>query len=356
MPLSPEQNAYLSSRIYDPLSVDDHLYSDTREYLVRYVSPPSGSGYRGAVVEDTVTKELIVANKGTDALDVHDIETDLGIGMMGASAQWPEAAATLRWAVNYAHDTGLPLSKISATGHSLGGALAQLQAASFGVHAETFNAYGAASMAKHLGMDVNAAQDRVVNHRMYHDPVSAMATPIGHTVDYMDGADYQRHQHPVPSPLGEMGAVLGAHGIANFWDKVHNRPAAVFAHNYMQDWQHEQHRALEQLPPGMPPDMDLGRLLQQASSGPYQLKPLAANASVDEIFDHLCDAMKGDDRQFMQALTQVGQTNVVQEFHAQVADRVNMEDQNMALQTQLAQTQQQLLAQQAQSQGSLLSR
>ncbi|MFC3651025.1 hypothetical protein ACFONN_05680 [Dyella humi] len=342
MPLSHEQYAFLSSKIYDPIVAGSRIESDTHEYRVRYVSPPSGSGYRGAVVQDLATGQLIVTNKGTDPLDIHDIQTDLGMGTLGLPAQWPEASATLRWTMNYAHQNGIPLSNISVTGHSLGGTLAQLQAAAVDVHAETFNAYGAASMAQRLGLDVEAAQERVVNHRMYHDPVSAITKPIGRTVEYMDYADYQRHQHHIPSPLGEAGAVFGAHGIANFWDKMHNRAAPVLTHNYMMDWQHEQHRALEQLPPGMPPDMSLDRLLQQASTDSHQPRPLAANRSVDEIFDHLCNAMQGDDRQFMQALTQVGQTDYVQEFYAQVAERVTMEDRQIGLQTQLEQTQQQL--------------
>lgn len=358
MPLSPEQYAFLSSSIYDPLTINEHIFSDTSEYVVHYISPDYGSGYRGAVMEDTATGQLIVINKGTDIRSIGDTTTDLGMALMGVPAQWPEAAATMRWAVNYARERDIPLSNVSATGHSLGGSLAQLQAASQDVHAETFNAFGAASMAKRLGMNVEAAQERVVNHRMYHDPVSAIAKPIGRIVEYMDYADYQRHQHNIPSPLGEVGAIFSAHGIANFWDKTHNHAAPVLTHNYMQDWQREQHRALEQLPPGMPPDMSLGKLLQQASTGSYQPKPLAANASVDEIYDHLCNAMQGDDRQFMQALTQVGQTDYAQDFHAQVAERVAMEDQQIALQAQLEQTQQQLqqqLAQQTQSHAKVLN-
>lgn len=356
MPLPTEQYAFLSSRIYDPLSVGGFIESDSRKYYVHYVSPDTGSGYRGAVVEDRVSGQLIVTNKGTNPFDIHDIQTDLGMGTLGVPAQWPEAAATMRWTLSYAHERGIPLSNISVTGHSLGGALAQLQAAAVDVHAETFNAYGAVSMARRLGLDVEAAQDHVVNHRMYHDPVSAITAPIGRTVEYMDYADYQRHQHSVPSPLGEVSAVFGAHGIGNFWDKPHNRPAAVLAHNYIHDLQREQHPALHQLPPGMPMDMSLDRLRQQASAGTYQPQSLAADAGVDEIFDHLCNAMKGDDRQFMQALAQVGQTDYAQEFHAQIAELVDMQDQQIALQNQLEQTRQQLMAQQIQGPVMVMSR
>lgn len=352
MPLPVEQYAYLSSRIYDdPLAVGDRIDADSCHYRVRYVSPPSATNYRGVVVEDMATRQLIVLNKGTDPLNIHDVYADLGMGLMGAPTQWPEATATMRWALDYAHEKHIPLSNISATGHSLGGSLAQLQAAMFDVYAETFNAYGAASMARHLGMNVDAAQDLVVNHRMYHDPVSAIAKPIGRTVEYMDYRDYQRHQQAVPSLPGELGAVASAHGIANFWDKAHNRPAAVLVHNYLLDWQREQHRGLEQLPPGMSPDMSLGDLFRQAALQPRALPPLAANASVDQMFDHLCAAMdSGDDRLFRQVMSQVAQTDFVQDFQAQVVERMDMQDRQLALEAQLEQTQQQLIAQQSHAQ------
>lgn len=341
MPLPSEQYAFLSSRVYDPLIAGREILSDTHRYRVRYVSPPSATNYRGAIFEDLDSNQLIVANKGTDPSNIHDLIADHGMTMMGAPTQWPEAAATMRVALNFARLNNIPLSQISVTGHSLGGAEAQLQAAMFGVYAETFNAYGAASMARHLGMDVEAAKSHVINHRMHHDPVSAMAEPIGRTVDYMDHVDYQRHERGGLALMGELGAVMTAHGIDNFWDKENNRPAAVFAHNYMQDLQH--HR-LDDLAPGMPMDLPWHRLSPHASLNPRLDRPLAASASVDDIFDRLCAA--SSDQQFRQVLGEVAHTDVSREWHAQAAERVDIENKMAAMETQLQQTQQQLMAQQ----------
>jgi hypothetical protein len=354
MSLPPEQYAFLSDAIYDkPMPVHGYIESDTHRYEVLYVSPPSATNYRGAVVQDSDTGQLIVTNKGTNPKNIHDYNADLGMGMMGAPTQWPEAAATMRWALEHARENGIPITDISTTGHSLGGALSQLQAVmpgSSGVHAETFNAYGALTMARHLGMDTHAAQDRVVNHRMYHDPVSAIAEPIGRTVNYMDESDYERHRQGSLSPLGEAVAIKDAHGIGNFWDKEHNQPAAVFAHNYMQDLNH---RPLDDLPRGVPLDLSVPwRTLGQQPDAP--LKPLAASASADDIFHHLCAAMNKDDDTFMQALRQVGQTDMSREFHAQAAERVDTQDKVTALETQLQQTQQQM-AQARQAGGPVMS-
>ncbi|WP_266169524.1 lipase family protein [Dyella subtropica] len=347
MSLPSEQYAFLSERIYHPLVAGSTIESDTRRYAVLYVSPPSATNYRGAVVRDIDTGQLIVANKGTDPSNIHDVNADLGMVMMGAPTQWPEAAATMREALALAKERNVPLSDISATGHSLGGALAQLQAAQFGVHAETFNAYGAASQARGLGMNVQAAEDLVVNHRMYHDPVSAHAEQLGRVVDYMGHTDYLRHRPGgIRTPVKEAAAALGAHGISNFWDSEHNRPAAVFAHNYMEDLHHSR---LDDLPPGMPLDMSLNRLPWGASVGPrshHSLSPPAASAGVDELLNHLCAATEtGDDHVFQQALGQVARTDFCTEFHAHAAERVAMQDQQLALEAQLQQTQS-LLAQQ----------
>jgi len=260
VPLPPEQNAFLAHQVYDPLAANSEVESDTRRYKVLYVSPPSSTDYKGAVFQDMETKQLIVANAGTDFSNIHDVLADVSMGMMGASTQWPEAAATMRKALELANKQNIPLSQISATGHSLGGAHAQLQAVMFGVHAETFNSFGAQFLASSAPMDpqaIQAAKGRVVNHRMYHDPVSSLAEHIGSSVEYMDRADYQRHKHGgVSMASGEAAAVAEAHRMRNFWDGDRNQPAEIFAHNYLNDLSRS---PLQNLPPGIPLDTGLDR-------------------------------------------------------------------------------------------------
>jgi len=352
MTLPSEQYAFLARAIYSPLVAGSEIKSDLRSYHVRYVSPPSATNYRGAVVEDEATSQLIVINKGTDPSSIHDITADLGMGMMGAPTQWPEAAATMRWALDYAEKKDIPTSDISITGHSLGGALAQMQAAmpeSVGVHAETFNAYGARSMAMspHLGLDALSAHERVINHRMYHDPVSALAVPVGRTVEYMDGEDYQRHSQGRVSPLGEARAMAAAHGIGNFWDGDRNQPGAVFAHNYMRDLQH---RPLDDLPRGVPLDLSAPwHMLGQKE--PPAVPPLAASAGSDDIFDYLYGHVEKDDETFLQALRQLGHTQFAKDIQAEAARQVDMEDRLASLEAQLQQARDAQVAQVQQAGG-----
>ncbi|MDR6936555.1 hypothetical protein [Luteibacter sp. 3190] len=296
MTFSSDQYAFLSQTIYESLDVGSKLRSDTREFRVRYISPPSSTNYRGMVVQDVVTGQLVVVNKGTDPTNVHDLIADLGMGMMGAPTQWPEAARTMRWALDYAEQNHIPKGHISITGHSLGGALAQLQASlpeAAGIRAETFNAYGAEAMATALArtqpLDVASARTRVVNHRMLHDPVSKFAGHIGSDKFYMDQSDYPRHKEGSLFPIGEAVSTAAAHGIGNFWDKERNQPGAVFAHNYMLDLQH---RPLDDLPSGVPLDLSapwniLGEQ-QRSPVSPATSRPWAPGATPHGV-GHLGD-------------------------------------------------------------------
>lgn len=97
----------------------------------------SPDGYAGAVYINDVTHEVVIVNAGTQSgLDYYsDVKMALGLvpDQYASARQMAQEAITLAKSLGYS---------VSATGHSLGGSLAQLIAIEFGIPAVTFNAYG----------------------------------------------------------------------------------------------------------------------------------------------------------------------------------------------------------------------
>lgn len=74
-------------------------------------------------------------------------------------------------------------AKIYQTGHSLGGALAQLCGNRYSHRTETFNAFGAAGLKEAL--PINPLADRlIINHRMGGDYVSSASNHLGRSILY----------------------------------------------------------------------------------------------------------------------------------------------------------------------------
>ena len=184
---SSTSNAGLSSKVYESLeegmtyTLPDH--SSWR--AVKFYSTPSG--YQGAVFVNTATNVITVVNRGTEQL-VMDGKADLAMGVAVLPSQFRDAETAYTYAKDLAVSLGQPVSAITITGHSLGGALTQMVAAKYagdGIHAETFNAYGAGNLLSDLGVTATEFPN-IVNHVMEHDPVSVLlgSKMIGSTFAY----------------------------------------------------------------------------------------------------------------------------------------------------------------------------
>src|SRR3546814_9905720 len=82
---------------------------------------------------------------------------------------------SLREAQKFSSERGGSPPEVTVTGHSHGRTLAQITAHHFDLRGETFNAYGAAS----LGYRIPEGGDRVLNHVMAADVVSAASPHYG---------------------------------------------------------------------------------------------------------------------------------------------------------------------------------
>ena len=189
------------------------------------------NGYQGTIYQRVDTGEIVVAHRGTefDREPLQDGLTDAGMVVSRYNVQIDDAIGLTRRAREYASDPAMTeryghAPEVSVTGHSLGGALAQVTAHHYDLRGETFNAYGAVS----LNRRIPEGGDQVVNHVMATDPVSAASPHYGQVRIYAQPDEIGRlhtsgyHDNRIVDalvtdlPLVAAGRSFGAHSMHHF--------------------------------------------------------------------------------------------------------------------------------------------
>ncbi len=192
------------------------------------------SGYAGTIYQRTDTGEMVVAHRGTEFQANRNGLQDLlltdasMVANRRTNGQGDEAVALTRRAIELA---GGDTSKVTVTGHSLGGTLAQISAAETGVRGETFNAYGAVGLERR---GIREGGNTVVNHVMATDSVSSANRHFGEVRTYATNEEIDRlssrafggySNNPLPiigsmddKPLVVAGRSFGSHMMHNFLD------------------------------------------------------------------------------------------------------------------------------------------
>jgi len=173
----PQATAALANAAYSPPSHlapgdKESLRADGEDYEV-LARRDAASGYQGVVSLNVRTKEIIVAHRGTefDRQALLDGGVDAAMVTARINSQLGDALALTKQATKLAEENGY--GPVHVTGHSLGGALAQITAHHYNLPGDAFNPYGAAGLAYRLpeGQPANAAP--FTNHVMAGDLVSA---------------------------------------------------------------------------------------------------------------------------------------------------------------------------------------
>ena len=186
-----ESHARLSYKSYDPGSTG--IDTDAFELVIE---SNRASGYRGFIFRNNITKDYVVAHTGTefDTDKIRDaLLTDGQMVLADVNQQLDDARDLVELAIEMAKRDG---TRVTVTGHSLGGFHTQVTCHEYGLKGETFNAYGAAGL-----YDVPVGGSQVINHVRATDMVGAANRHFGEVRVYATQQDVDtllRHG-PLPS-------------------------------------------------------------------------------------------------------------------------------------------------------------
>jgi hypothetical protein len=205
------------------------VVADGMEYeIIDQVSKPSG--YQGTLYRNKDTGELVVAHRGTEfdrQLVKDGVLADGGMVLAGVNSESSDALQFTQRAidrVNELNTNGLETPDPIVVGHSLGGTLTQISCYELGLQGETFDAYGAAGLTRHIP----EGGHEVINHVRATDFVSAASRHYGEVRTYaieQDIAALKDHGYAndhrfltdVRNPLGvTFGVGVAAHYSSNF--------------------------------------------------------------------------------------------------------------------------------------------
>ncbi|MGF6712207.1 hypothetical protein QFZ41_003171 [Luteibacter sp. W1I16] len=183
----------------------------------------TASGFQAVAYRKIGTPDIVIAYRGTeiDREPIRDGLVDVGMVLGGFNAQQADAERFTRRILERAKEDSigrrLPY-EVTVTGHSLGGTLAEINGARFGLHGQTFNAYGAAGLYR----DVPEGGHSVINHVRAGDPVSAASRHFGEVRVYANAKDveaftksgYTSEHFDIFRTVKALDP--GAHGVENF--------------------------------------------------------------------------------------------------------------------------------------------
>lgn len=227
MSLSPSDYALLAKDAYNNRSGDvgKQVAINGKAYsIAAYVDEPSG--FQGTAYQLVNGNDVVIAYRGTeDQREPHrDGLTDASMVFLGVNPQASDArrfTGEVLEQIERAPGIDEPIH-VSVTGHSLGGTLAEINAAEFKLPGHTFNAYGAAGLYR----DLPPIEKPLINHVRAGDVIAAASPHVGQVRVYADQRDIDALEHAGFRSDGTHGFTsivrmvdLSAHTIDNFTPK-----------------------------------------------------------------------------------------------------------------------------------------
>lgn len=276
------------------------------------------TGFQATAYQRVDTGEVVIAFRGTefDREPAHDGIVDTAMALAGVNAQAADAkafTARVLTQVNAdSHEVGKTL-RVTVTGHSLGGTLAELQAHNFGLKGETFNAYGAAGLLH----GVPEGGHQVVNHVRAGDVVSAASAHFGEVriyaaqqdIDTLSKAGYRDDGGAWSTRNPVKATDFSAHSIDNFVPHGETLGHSIIApenearyrahHSMVDRYRNDIHnaRAVASVP--------LQTGMQAGQTFGYGVK--AVGHAAGQAYDAACDKVETGARRAGEALERAGE-------------------------------------------------
>ncbi|MCW0373602.1 hypothetical protein [Xanthomonas sacchari] len=228
-------NDSYKNRSQSEIDSDTYVSLNGKKYQIfGYANDPI-TGFHATAYRNRETKEVIIAYRGTDPAlfsgttpaeqrdhaltTLQDIAVDAKMVRDSVNPQKAAADAFTAQMLDKAAKYGIPKDHVTVAGHSLGGALAEIEAAKYGLHGATFNGYGAAELIDappHPGC-------QLTNYRMAGDVVSAASPHIGEVVSLASEEDIHslRAGRYLDAPPGAAANVLIAMRLGDHGGQQH---------------------------------------------------------------------------------------------------------------------------------------
>jgi hypothetical protein len=211
-PSRQAEGAMLSEHVYSlPLKGSGTLVTGAQ---LSGASAPSGykvvgglgndaSGFQGAIYQSDSSGRVTVVYRGTDELKDLKADADIKFGGATFQNQLSDASKLTDYAVKtYGKEN------VSIAGHSLGGAIAQVESARAGLSAETYNAPGMLDYIKdNKEKYPNVRVELITNHNRASDAISSVGTQPGYVRTYPSRSEQMPDVMPNPmygDPNGAM--------------------------------------------------------------------------------------------------------------------------------------------------------
>ncbi|MCC4597237.1 hypothetical protein NRY95_06185 [Xanthomonas campestris pv. phormiicola] len=201
--LADASNDSYKNRSQGDIKIPKTVFLDGQKYQVfGYANDPT-TGFHATAYRNGRTNDIIIAYRGTDPglfagatkaekaghalTTLQDIAVDAKMVRDTVNTQKAAADAFTAQMMAKAAAQGISKDHVFVTGHSLGGAVAEIEAARYGLRGSTYNGFGAADLID--GPPQPGCQ--LTNYRMAGDVVSAASPHIGEVVSLASQEDVQ---------------------------------------------------------------------------------------------------------------------------------------------------------------------